>query len=106
MAKANRRAYVAHIVEEGEELSLAQVCAGCNVSVEWVVDLVREGGLAPRGRDPRRWRFAASTVARINRARRLHRDLGLNAAGLAVTLDLLDEIDRLRRRIARLEGGG
>ena len=37
------------------------------------------------------------------RAHRLQRDLGLNLAGVALALELLDEIEALRSRISALE---
>jgi chaperone modulatory protein CbpM len=33
---------------------------------------------------------------------RLQRDLGINLAGIAVALDLLDEVETLRARLRRL----
>ena len=96
----------AEIVEYGEDVSLARLCATCGVSPDWVMSLVRHGGLMPRGRRPRNWRFSATAIVRVNRARRLSRDLELDPAATAVVLDLIDEIDRLRARLDRLREPG
>ena len=42
-------------------------------------------------------------AARIARAVRLRRDLGLNYAGALLACDLLDRIERLERRLRRYE---
>ena len=42
-------------------------------------------------------------AARIARALRLRRDLGLNYAGALLACDLLDRIERLERRLRRYE---
>jgi len=34
---------------------------------------------------------------------RLQRDLGVNLAGIALALDMLDEIDKLRGRLQRID---
>ena len=41
--------------------------------------------------------FTADTLHRLSRGLRLHRDLGVNWAGVAVALDLLDRIEELER---------
>ena len=42
------------------------------------------------------WQFTNSSVLRVQTALRLQRDLDLNLAGVALALDLLDEIKLLR----------
>jgi chaperone modulatory protein CbpM len=69
-----------------------------------VYELVEEGVLEPAGRDPQRWRFHGISVRRVRCAQRLEQDLGVNVAGAAVVLDLLEELERLRSRLRRLEG--
>jgi len=48
--------------------------------------------------------FGDPELARLRKIRRLHDDLGLNTAGIEVTLRLLDEIDALRRAARRGTG--
>ena len=92
------------IVEEEIELSLADLCRACRMSRERVVELVEEGVIEPAGRDPVRWRFRGTSVRRVRCAQRLEQDLGVNVAGAALALDLLEELERLRARLQRLEG--
>lgn len=91
------------IVEADTALSLGELCRACAVSAEDVLRLVEEGVIEPRGREPRVWRFEAVCVRRVTRAQRLRRDLGLNLAGAALAVDLLEELDRLRTRLRRYE---
>ena len=65
-------------------------------------DLVSFGIVAPSESGHNAWRFNEVAVQRAKQALRLQRDLGLEGQGLALSLDLLDEIVRLRRLIARL----
>ena len=86
------------ILEEQTQLSLAEVSRACAVQAEFIVQLVEEGVLEPLGGEPHRWRFTGAHVRRATVAVRLHRDLDINLAGVALALQLLDEIAALRAR--------
>jgi len=92
------------IFEEEIELSLADLCRACQLPAERVFELVQEGVIEPVGRDPARWRFQAISVRRVRCAQRLEQDLGVNVAGAALAIDLLEELQQLRTRLRRLEG--
>jgi len=92
------------IVEEEMELSLAELCRACAVPAESLLGLVDEGILEPSGRGPRQWRFAGHNLQRARTALQLQEDLGVNLAGAALALELMDEIDRLTSRLRILEG--
>jgi len=87
------------VPEEPTELTLAEVCRACAVRTEFIVELVEEGVLAPVGQEPERWRFTYAHLRRARVASRLQRDLGINLAGAALALELLEEIEALRTRI-------
>jgi len=61
--------------------------------------MVEEGLLVPEGADPREWRFGGDALWRARRALRLAHDLRLNWPGAALALELLDEIEALRRAL-------
>lgn len=92
------------IFEEDIELSLAELCRACRLPAERVFELVQEGVIEPVGRDPACWRFQAISVRRVRCAQRLEQDLGVNMAGAALAIDLLEELELLRVRLRRLEG--
>ena len=91
------------VLDEETVLSLGDLCNACSRHAEWVVELVDEGILQPVGRNPEQWRFPGTSLQRARTAMRLQRDLKINLAGVALALDLLDEIESLRALIYRLE---
>ena len=97
------RTVPAMLADEECHLSLAELCRACGLPAEHVIEFVEHGLLEPRGSEPRQWRFCELSVRRVYRAQRLERDLGVNVAGAALALDLLDELERLRARVRRLE---
>lgn len=92
------------ILEEQTELSLGELSRACSVRVERIVDLVDEGVLVPSGAEPHRWRFSGMHMRRACVALRLERDLGVNLAGAALALQLMEEIDALRSRLRIVMG--
>ena len=91
------------VLDEETVLSLGDLCNACSRHAEWVVELVDEGILQPAGRNPEQWRFPGTSLQRARTAMRLQQDLKINLAGVALALDLLDEIESLRALIYRLE---
>lgn len=89
-------------VEIIETLTLTELSHFCHVQTEWVIALVDYGVLDPLGRDASDWRFTPPNVLRARKARRLTHDLGLNLAGVALVLDLIEERNALARKLAQL----
>ena len=92
------------VLEELTGLTLIELSRACAVHAECIVELVEEGVIAPLGREPHRWRFSGIHMRRVGVALRLQRDLGVNLAGAALALQLLDEVDALRTRLQALGG--
>ena len=88
--------------EPDEELGLEQVCRFCGVETSHVEELVAEGVIEPVASQHSELRFSGVSVTRVRRAQRLRNDLGVNLPGVALALDLLDEIESLR---CQLRGG-
>lgn len=80
-----------------------EVCQVFVVEEHLVLEMIEFGILSPEGEDVTTWRFGAAAILRLQRARRLRRDLEINLAGIAVALDLLDELDATRQRVKTLE---
>ncbi len=89
-------------VEHEPTLSLTELCRACNQPAEWVIALVEEGILDPVGDRPIHWRFVTYNLRRALRAKRMQQDLGLNLPGIAVALDLLEEVERLESKLNSL----
>lgn len=85
------------LLDESVEFSLSELCSLCSVTEELVVEIVAEGIVAPVGRERAQWRFSGVALTRVQRVVRLQHDFGVNLPGAALALDLLEEVERLRR---------
>jgi chaperone modulatory protein CbpM len=95
------------IVEERPALGLHELAHACGLPAERILEFVELGIIEPQAgtaRSVAQWRFAAGCIPRLQKAVRLQRDLGIEPQALALVLELLDDIDRLRARLARLQG--
>jgi chaperone modulatory protein CbpM len=106
MGSEERSALSGLVLSEEVRLSVHEICSVCDVERDALIEMVMEGLVEPvdLGLHPREWRFSGTTVTRIRTAQRLQRDLGVNLSGAALALELLEEIDRLRRWCRRFGG--
>ncbi len=86
-----------------DAVSLSELCRSCDVHADWIIELVNEGILEPRGMTGAQWQFSAVCITRVRTAVRLQRDLGVNKEGIGLVLDLLDERAQLRQLLRQLE---
>ena len=93
------------IVEQDVQLSLVELCQACSAEQQHVLIWVLEGVLQPVGESPEDWRFSGASLRRARLALRLSQDLEINPPGVALALDLLDEIAALRARLLRAGPG-
>ncbi len=91
------------LIDDSLQLSLADLSAACELPDSLLIEMTEFGLLNPDGSAPNAWRFSAVQISRARRAGRLHHSLGLNVAGAALAVELLEEIDRLRARLQRYE---
>lgn len=97
------------ILEASASLSVDQLQQACAVELAFVVELVEEGVLELQAADanvaqtqpPENWCFSVECVQRLRTARRLQQDLEINTAGVAVILDLLDQVRALERKLTQ-----
>ena len=87
------------ILEEQTQLTLADLCYACDINTQQMIELVDIGVLDPQGREPEHWIFDGGNLQRARKALRLQRDLEINVAGVALILELLEEIETLRTRL-------
>ena len=90
------------IFEEQIELTIDDLCRACAVQTQTIIELVEEGVLETAGPSPQDWRFGGDNLRRARVALRLQQDLGVNPAGAALILQLMQEIDALRARLHAL----
>lgn len=90
------------LIDEETLITVDELCRHCMVEVTEVVTFVQEGILDPandvaRAERADRWQFHISSVKRVRTVVHLQRDLGINLAGAALALELLDRIAELER---------
>lgn len=89
---------------EGAWLDLDTLAQACGVRVEFVHTLIEEGLIETPPQAPA-LHFGGAELARVRRICRLQRDFEANLQSVAVMLDLIDEVERLRLQL-RLAGLG
>ena len=91
------------IIEEQSGFTFEDLCRACAAGMDSggdiIIELVEEGVLEPTGTSPAEWRFDGLSVRRARVAITLWRDLGVNTAGAALALQLMEELDMLRSRL-------
>jgi len=85
------------LLEDYDLVTIDDLCRSCTVEVETITLLVAEGILDPVGGDVEHWQFTVGSLRRVKTAIHLQRDLGVNLAGAALALELLDRIAELER---------
>ncbi|MGA7964348.1 MAG: chaperone modulator CbpM [Gammaproteobacteria bacterium] len=99
MSERQSEALTGIVLGEQETLTLESLAGLCTVETDWVVELVEYGALEPLDPTQPQWEFSAVVLRRVRIAARLRYDLELGPAGIALALDLLDEIEALRARL-------
>lgn len=85
--------------------TLEEVCERCGTHTQMIVEMVEYGIVEPIEQpllDD--WYFNSQALVRLQRAQRLMNGLKLNLSGVALSLELLDEIDSLQQYIEVLRG--
>ena len=84
--------------------SLHEICERGECHAEFVIKLVNYGVIDPieASAEYGQWQFDLQALARLRKALRLQRDLKMNLPGLAMSLELLDEVQSMRREVDRL----
>jgi chaperone modulatory protein CbpM len=84
-------------------IAVTEICRVCRIDAGAVHELADLGLVSPRGSAPAEWEFPASALPRLRVVARLMRDLGVNASGAALAVELLEIRNELERRIRELE---
>jgi chaperone modulatory protein CbpM len=95
-AGSTTRVVHAHVLEDLTGLTLDELCRACGAPAHLLVEIT------PCGSTDGEWRFTGMHLRHARVAVRLQRDLGVNPAGAALALQLMDELEQLR---AQLQAG-
>ena len=93
----------AFVIEDLGDFTLEDLCRACAAQDDIILELVDEGIVVPLGQTPELWRFTGLHLQHAKVAVRLRRDLGVNFAGAALALQLMEELEALRRDAAQLQ---
>lgn len=97
MTTPDARILVGEIVEEELTLTVEELCQACAVEHERVAELVEQGLLELQAGGE--LRLAGDSLRRARVALRLQRDLGVNAAGAVLVVELLERIAALEQQL-------
>jgi chaperone modulatory protein CbpM len=99
MSSSQDQALAGAIIGESTLLTVRDLCRMCAVDEGHIVAFVEEGVLSVVDSSGAEWQFTGTALRRARLALRLERDLELNLAGVALALELLDELEQLRREL-------
>lgn len=98
MPPTDDKALTGTLFDQSAILSIKDLSRMCNVDERHIVEFVEEGVLnVVEIRSE--WHFTGDALRRARLAVRLERDLELNLAGVALALDLIEELQQLRREL-------
>lgn len=86
------------VLDEQHQLSLQELTELCRVQSSLIIELVEEGALEPMDMYASQWHFSGTAIRRVQIAVRLQRDLDVNMPGIALALELLEELEQFRQR--------
>ena len=89
------------VVENEVHMSIVELSHASRTPEDLIMAWVTEGVLSPTGSSPEDWRFSGDSLRRAKTAAHLTHDLELNVPGVALALDLLEEIAQLRSQLHR-----
>ena len=98
MSPTNDQALTGTIFDQSAILTIKDLSRMCNVEERHIVEFVEEGVLNVVEVSSE-WHFTGDALRRARLAVRLERDLELNLAGVALALDLIEELQQLRREL-------
>jgi chaperone modulatory protein CbpM len=99
MTSSEDQALSGAIFEESALLTVKDLSRMCAVDERHIVEFVEEGVLNVVEVNAAEWHFTGAALRRTRRALRLERDLEINLAGVALVLELMEEMERLRREL-------
>jgi chaperone modulatory protein CbpM len=81
-------------------ISIHEVSTSFGIEETLIQDIVDEGIVTAIQNEKQEWQLDARALGRIRTVLHLYHDLGVNLAGAALALELLDELHTLRQSVA------
>lgn len=86
-----------------KNVNLEELCTICHITPDFIIELVAYGTVEPSGNSSTSWLFDSRQLHVIQTATRLHQDLEVNHAGIALAIDLLQQVENLQMELATLK---
>lgn len=77
--------------------TVTEFCQSTGITYDELIEVVGLGLIVPHHRTDTVWLFDRHALGSLRRAQRLQHELDLDWSGIAMTLTLLDKVDRLKR---------
>lgn len=87
------------IIENTNALTLEEFCYATKADKEVVIKMINYQLIHPQGATPSEWRFDSVSLRRGRIASSFYHDLEVNMQGVALALDLLDQIEELKHQL-------
>lgn len=91
------------IVENSGSLTLEQFCRATKIKKEIIIEMVDYQLIQPIGEIPEDWHFDSRSLKRGRIAASFYQDLEVNMEGIALALELLDQIEHLQHQLNLLK---
>jgi chaperone modulatory protein CbpM len=104
MALPSKASSSLKVVTHELSVSFPELCEAANMSPDYLSELIAYNIIKPlTGKSPEDWKFSSNSIKVVNKAIRLHQDLEIEWADIALVVDLLDEIDQLESENRQLK---
>jgi chaperone modulatory protein CbpM len=84
------------------DFGVEQVCLVVEISRPELIQVIELGIVEPPGDAPENWVFDSHMLSVLRRATRLHRQLEVSWPGIALAMQLLEEVEQLQTENQRL----
>ncbi|HSW69622.1 MAG TPA: chaperone modulator CbpM [Gammaproteobacteria bacterium] len=81
------------------DLGLEELCHAYHTTPDFILELISYGTIEPQGNSIATWRFDSHQLQVVRTAVHLHHDLEVNHAGIALAIDLLEQIESLQNEL-------
>ena len=95
----NIKVYESIVIDSDSPLTLEQLGNALHAQHDFIYQLIEYEHISPVGKGPDDWGFDSTCLSRAKRAHSFYYELEINMPGVALALDLLDQIEVLKKQI-------
>ena len=91
------------LVDEHTTISFVDICQNYDISEDMLLEMIEHGLVQQPSATLKVIQVDRDTLSRIQSARRLQDDLGVNVPGAVLALELLDQLEQIRHELQILK---